>query len=127
MSTTGVRRAAEAGGETFAAHGVRHAFGVPVWLHADDREHVMRPDPCLRFWEGDAQPLLPEVVLHRLGGHFAGGKLPEPLAGNLRELFRGRHACEQVVDALLERSGRLAVEGQRRARGLSGEERRESE
>jgi hypothetical protein len=48
-------------------------FGVPVWLHAADRDHVTRPDPCLRFWEGDSQPVLPDLTLHRLGGHFAGG------------------------------------------------------
>jgi hypothetical protein len=48
------------------------AFGVPVWLHADDRAHVMRSDPSLRFWEGETQPVLPDVALHRLGGHFAG-------------------------------------------------------
>jgi glyoxylase-like metal-dependent hydrolase (beta-lactamase superfamily II) len=48
--------------------------GCPVWLHAADRRHVMRPDPAaLRFWEGEAQPLLPGMTLHRLGGHFAGG------------------------------------------------------
>ena len=27
--------------------------GVPIWLHADDRAWVMRPDPAIRFWEGD--------------------------------------------------------------------------
>ena len=48
------------------------AFGVPVWLHADDRAHAARPDPCLRFWEGETREVLPEVTLHRLGGHFAG-------------------------------------------------------
>ena len=48
------------------------AFGVPVWLHADDRAHVMRSDSSLRFWEGETQPVLPDVALHRLGGHFAG-------------------------------------------------------
>jgi hypothetical protein len=48
------------------------AFGVPVWLHADDRAHAMRPDPSLRFWEGETQGVLPDVTLHRLGGHFAG-------------------------------------------------------
>ena len=48
-------------------------FGVPVHLHAADRAHVMRPDPCLEFWEGEARALLPGVTLHRLGGHFAGG------------------------------------------------------
>ncbi len=57
------------------------AFGVPVWLHADDRAHVTRPDPCLRFWEGDAQPVLPGLVLHRLGGHFAGGAIVHWAAG----------------------------------------------
>ncbi|WP_204623504.1 MBL fold metallo-hydrolase [Crenalkalicoccus roseus] len=50
------------------------AFGCPVWLHAADRAHVMRDDPAvLRFWEGEAQEVLPGVTLHRLGGHFAGG------------------------------------------------------
>jgi hypothetical protein len=49
------------------------AFGCPVWLHQADQAHVMRPDPCLRFWEGEAQPVLPGLTLHRLGGHFAGG------------------------------------------------------
>ncbi|GAA0599975.1 MBL fold metallo-hydrolase [Craurococcus roseus] len=51
------------------------AFGVPVWLHADDRGHVVRHDPCLRFWEGETQAVLPEVALHRLGGHFAGATI----------------------------------------------------
>ncbi|WP_149537958.1 MBL fold metallo-hydrolase [Siccirubricoccus phaeus] len=56
-------------------------FGVPVWLHAADRQHVMRPDPCLRFWEGEAQPVLPGLTLHRLGGHFAGGAVAHWAAG----------------------------------------------
>ena len=50
-----------------------HALGCPVWLHAADRAHVMRPHASLHFWEGDEQALLPGVTLHRLGGHFAGG------------------------------------------------------
>jgi hypothetical protein len=57
------------------------AFGVPVWLHAKDRQHVTRPDPCLRFWEGDAQPVLPGLTLHRLGGHYAGGAIAHWAAG----------------------------------------------
>lgn len=50
-----------------------HAFGCPVHLHAADRRWVMRGDPALRFWDGDANALLPGVTLVRLGGHFAGG------------------------------------------------------
>ena len=49
------------------------AFGAPVWLHAADREWVVRPDPAIRFWEGDALEIAPGATLLRLGGHFAGG------------------------------------------------------
>jgi len=50
-----------------------HAFAAQVLLHAADREWVMRPDPALRFWEGDTLPLHDGLVLARCGGHFAGG------------------------------------------------------
>lgn len=48
------------------------AFDAPVYLHADDREWVMRPDPAISFWEGETQPLVEGVTLIRCGGHFAG-------------------------------------------------------
>jgi hypothetical protein len=47
--------------------------GVPIYLHAADREWVMRPDSAVKFWDGDAKPIAPDVTLVRLGGHFAGG------------------------------------------------------
>jgi glyoxylase-like metal-dependent hydrolase (beta-lactamase superfamily II) len=46
---------------------------VPIYLHADDRQWVMRSDPAIRFWEGDTQPIGPGLTLVRLGGHFDGG------------------------------------------------------
>ncbi|MGI6901392.1 MULTISPECIES: MBL fold metallo-hydrolase [Leclercia] len=49
------------------------AFNAPVYLHARDRQWVMRDSPALRFWEGDSLEIVPDVTLHRLGGHFAGG------------------------------------------------------
>lgn len=53
------------------------AFNAPVWLHAKDREWVMREDAeHLRFWEGDTHPLgekTGDVTLLRVGGHFPGG------------------------------------------------------
>ncbi|WP_198378089.1 MBL fold metallo-hydrolase [Neoroseomonas rubea] len=52
-----------------------HAFDCPVLLHADDARWVMRPDPAIRFWDGERQEVLPGVTLHRLGGHFAGGTI----------------------------------------------------
>jgi hypothetical protein len=52
------------------------AFGdVAVWLHAADREHVMRPDRRLRFWDGDRHSLHDGMTLIRCGGHFAGGSV----------------------------------------------------
>ena len=47
--------------------------GVPVWLHADDRRWIMRPDPCIELWDGETKPLGAGLTLLRLGGHFAGG------------------------------------------------------
>ncbi|SRR5579871_1007211 len=46
---------------------------VPIYLHAADREWVMRPDSAVEFWEGDTRRIGPGVTLVRLGGHFAGG------------------------------------------------------
>lgn len=50
------------------------AFGdVPIYLHADDREWVMRPDAAIRHWEGETLEIQPGLTLLRCGGHFAGG------------------------------------------------------
>jgi glyoxylase-like metal-dependent hydrolase (beta-lactamase superfamily II) len=49
-----------------------HAFAAPIYLHAADREHVMRPDPSIQFWEGETLPLLDGLTLIRCGGHFEG-------------------------------------------------------
>lgn len=51
-----------------------HAFdNAPVYLHAADQEHVMRPDPAIHFWEGETLSLLDSLTLIRCGGHFEGG------------------------------------------------------
>jgi glyoxylase-like metal-dependent hydrolase (beta-lactamase superfamily II) len=50
------------------------AFGdVPIYLHADDRQWVMRPDKAVVFWEGETKPLAEGLTLIRCGGHFDGG------------------------------------------------------
>lgn len=46
---------------------------VPIYLHADDRQWVMRPDSSVHFWEGDTTPIGTDLTLVRLGGHFDGG------------------------------------------------------
>lgn len=47
--------------------------GVPIYLHAADRQWAMRPDPAVQFWEGTTKAILPGLTLIRLGGHFDGG------------------------------------------------------
>jgi glyoxylase-like metal-dependent hydrolase (beta-lactamase superfamily II) len=57
------------------------AFGAPIYLHAADRQWVMRPDPAIVFWEGETQPLAPGVTLIRCGGHFPGSTVLHWAAG----------------------------------------------
>jgi glyoxylase-like metal-dependent hydrolase (beta-lactamase superfamily II) len=49
-------------------------FGnVPIYLHRDDAEWVMRKSPQIEFWSGETKRLLGGVKLVRCGGHFPGG------------------------------------------------------
>jgi hypothetical protein len=51
-----------------------HAFGhAPIYLHAADRQWVIRPDPAVTFWEGETRELASGITLIRCGGHYAGG------------------------------------------------------
>lgn len=49
--------------------------GVPIWLHAEERQWVMRPSPLIRHWEGETLALNAEMTLVRCGGHFPGGQV----------------------------------------------------
>ncbi|NUS37808.1 MAG: MBL fold metallo-hydrolase [Lysobacter sp.] len=46
--------------------------GVPILLHAADRQWVQRASPRIEFWDGDVRRLSEEVTLVRCGGHFDG-------------------------------------------------------
>ena len=49
------------------------AFGdVPIYIHVDEREWVVRPDAPVEFWQGEQLPLGDDVTLVRCGGHFPG-------------------------------------------------------
>jgi hypothetical protein len=59
-----------------------HAFDkAPIWLHAADRQWVMRPDPVVQFWTGETKEIAPGVTLIRVAGHFAGGTVLHWAAG----------------------------------------------
>jgi glyoxylase-like metal-dependent hydrolase (beta-lactamase superfamily II) len=50
-------------------------FDAAIYLHAADRQWVMRPDERITFWSGETQTLPGDLTLVRLGGHFPGSSV----------------------------------------------------
>jgi glyoxylase-like metal-dependent hydrolase (beta-lactamase superfamily II) len=50
----------------------RELGGVPIYLHEDNRDWVMRPDSSIEFWSGESRPVIDGITLVRTGGHFPG-------------------------------------------------------
>lgn len=46
--------------------------GIPIHLPAANRPYVQRPDPVVKFWQGETLALWPGLTLIRTGGHFEG-------------------------------------------------------
>lgn len=74
------------------------AFDAPVYLHARDREWIVRDSPHLKLWQGESLTLLPSLTLLRLGGHFPGGCVLHwadgdgvILAGDILQVTPGAH------------------------------------
>jgi hypothetical protein len=65
--------------------------GVPIHLHAADRQWVMREHPAIRYFEGDTLAIGPGVSLIRCGGHFAGATVMHVAraAGGAGAVFAG--------------------------------------
>lgn len=57
------------------------AFDAPVYLHSADGQWVMRPEACIRFWEGETLSIGDGLTLIRCGGHFPGGTVLHWAAG----------------------------------------------
>jgi glyoxylase-like metal-dependent hydrolase (beta-lactamase superfamily II) len=49
--------------------------GVPIYLHEDNRDYVMRPDPAIEYWSGETKEIAPGITLVRTGGHFTGSSV----------------------------------------------------
>ena len=50
-------------------------FDARIFLHAADREWVMRKNRRIQFWQGTTLSLWDELTLINCGGHFEGGTL----------------------------------------------------
>jgi hypothetical protein len=48
-------------------------FDAQIFLHANDREWVMRKSPRIQLWEGTTLSLWDGLTLINCGGHFEGG------------------------------------------------------
>ena len=48
-------------------------FNAQIFLHARDREWVMRKSSRIQFWEGTTLSLWNDITLINCGGHFEGG------------------------------------------------------
>lgn len=62
--------------------------GVPVHLHAADREWVQRPHENIRHWQGERLEITGGATLIRCGGHFPGSAVLHVTDGEGR-LFTG--------------------------------------
>jgi hypothetical protein len=49
------------------------AFDCPIFLHAADRQWVMRPHDNIAFWDTETKTIGDGLTLVRCGGHFDGG------------------------------------------------------
>ncbi|MGK3143566.1 MBL fold metallo-hydrolase [Pantoea sp. C2G6] len=74
------------------------AFNAPVYLHAHDRQWIMRDSPHIQLWQGESLTLMPSLTLLRLGGHFPGGSVLHwdqgegvILAGDILQVTPGAH------------------------------------
>lgn len=74
-----------------------HAFGCPIYIHEAERKWVMRPDPAVRFWDGETHDLGRGLTLIRCGGHYEGGQVlywaerRALLSGDIVQVIPDRH------------------------------------
>jgi hypothetical protein len=78
-----------------------HRFDCPVYIHAADERWIMRPDPAIELWEGEAKELGNGLTLVRCGGHFAGGTVLHRAGG---EDGRGMLLSGDIVQVIPDRS-----------------------
>ncbi len=55
--------------------------GIPVYLHAADRQWIMRPDPQIVLWQGNTLEIGDGLTLINCSGHFDGASVLHWAAG----------------------------------------------
>ena len=70
--------------------------GAPIHIHEAERRWVMRPDSCIRYWQGESQTLLGSLPLVRTGGHFEGYQILLWPAGARARCTDGRRSAPDL-------------------------------
>jgi hypothetical protein len=76
------------------------AFGnIPIYIHKDDKEWVMRKSDSIRFWEGESLSLNNDLTIIRCGGHFDGASVLHRQSGaNGKGILLSGDTIEVVPD-----------------------------
>jgi hypothetical protein len=74
--------------------------GAPIYLHAADRQWVMRQDDSIVFWKGEMKKVGEGLTLIRCGGHFEGGAVLHWAGG---AEGRGALLCGDILQVVPDR------------------------
>src|SRR5207237_10672018 len=78
-------------------------FDAQIFLHAADRQWVMRKSPRIQFWEGLTLSLWDGLTLINLGGHFEGGTVLHWPAASREDGSKGALLTADIITAVQDR------------------------
>jgi hypothetical protein len=78
-------------------------FDAQIFLHAKDRQWVMRESPRIHFWEGTTLSLWDGLTLINCGGHFEGGTVLHWPAGSGGGRSKGALLTGDIITVVQDR------------------------
>src|SRR5438552_7373766 len=78
-------------------------FGAQIFLHAADREWVMRKSPRIQFWDGATLSLWDGLTLINCGGHFEGGTVLHCPAASRGRGSKGALLTSDIITVVQDR------------------------
>jgi hypothetical protein len=78
-------------------------FDAQIFLHAADREWVMRKSPRIQFWDGATLSLWDGLTLINCGGHFEGGTVLHWTGASQSRASRGALLTGDIIQVVQDR------------------------
>src|SRR5213082_133886 len=78
-------------------------FDAQIFLHAADRQWVMRKSPRIQFWEGLTLSLWDGLTLINCGGHFEGGTVLHWPAASREDGSKGALLTGDIITVVQDR------------------------